>query len=131
MYYKKYTRCFHMLIGQNYQFTPADMYHAKKGSKIILKDDSFHDYYHELYKKFGTYAKFDLLGELEIRRGWGKNIQTIALKSTYGRAKKLSSLTLITFPTNISCGNIFALPLVNSTSPIFGFFSSFTNELVK
>jgi DGQHR domain-containing protein len=74
-----------MLIGQNYQFTIADKAHALAGgSKIILHDDSFHDYYRELYKKIGDYAKFDLLGELGIKRGWNENIQTIALQSTYG-----------------------------------------------
>ena len=82
--YKKYNRFFHMLIGQNYQFPLSDKAHALTGSKIILKDDSFHDYYRELYKKIGRYAKFDLLGELGIRRGWRENIQTIALKSTFG-----------------------------------------------
>ena len=92
--YQKYNRFFYMLIGQNYQFTLADKGHAITGSKIILHDDSFYDYYRELYKKIGHYAKFDLLGELGIRRGWDEKIQTIALKSAYG------SLELFQFMLN-------------------------------
>ena len=49
-----------------------------------MKSDDFYDYYRELHQKIGKYAIYDLLGELGIRRGWGENIQTVALKSTYG-----------------------------------------------
>ena len=52
-------------------------------------------------------------------------------KSTYGKAKKLSLFIFITFPTKISGGKVFVLPLVNSKSPTLGIYSSLINELVK
>ena len=44
---------------------------------------------------------------------------------------KLSSLTLITFATRISLGNIFALPLVTSKSPTLGKFLPFIKVLLR
>ena len=82
--YKKYDILIQVLLGKKYQYTEADKDYAKNDRlKIILKEDDFYDYYRDLLKTIGKYAKFDLLSELGVRKQNISRIQTLALKTYY------------------------------------------------
>tara|TARA_Y100000590_G_scaffold467910_1_gene648527 strand:+ start:100 stop:2214 length:2115 start_codon:yes stop_codon:yes gene_type:complete len=92
--YGKYEYVFSILLAKNYQFSEADKEYASEHPKISLKADEFFDYYNELYKKLGEFAKFDLLGELGVRRKKYDHLKTIALRSEYGKTLELYQFML-------------------------------------
>jgi len=65
--YKKYKKFIFILSTYNNLLTQKDKELANKPTKMILWDKKFLEYYEELFGSLGKYAKYNLLGDLQVK----------------------------------------------------------------
>jgi DGQHR domain-containing protein len=76
---KKYTNFAFILVTKNFQIGEGQVANAKKLG-IELWDDGVLDYYNELIKAVGKFAKYSLLGELGVKPKITRQFEVPALK---------------------------------------------------
>lgn len=76
---KHYTNFVFVIVTKNFQIAPGQVANAK-GLGIELWDDGVLDYYNELIKAVGKYAKYSLLGELGVKPKITRLFEVPALK---------------------------------------------------
>lgn len=81
--YKKYTD-FRFAMAINFEPRDVDREEADKDPPVYLWDKGFMEYYEDLRRKIGDYAKFNLLGEMNVKPRWQKIIQIPAMEAQLG-----------------------------------------------
>jgi DGQHR domain-containing protein len=81
--YKKYTD-FRFAMAINFDPRISDKDEADKDPTVYLWDKGFMEYYEDLRRKIGEYAKFNLLGEMNVKPRWQKPIQVPAMETRLG-----------------------------------------------
>lgn len=77
--YQKYTE-FRYAIAVNFDVRSVDEEEARKEPTVSIWDRTYLEYYADLFRKIGTFAKFNLLGELDIRPRVTHSVQVPSFK---------------------------------------------------
>lgn len=91
--YSKYRKCKLVLAIKNIEFTEADRdFASKETPKVYIWDEQLIEYYADLVKVIGEYAKFGLLSEMDIEPRVRTLVNVPALKAKFGENTTYSFL---------------------------------------
>lgn len=81
--YSKYQRRKFIIAIRNIEFTESDRLFAKENPQVYIWDEQLMEYYADLQKRIGEYAKFGLLSEIDIQPRIESRISVPAFKAKF------------------------------------------------
>lgn len=77
-------RDYRFAVASNFKIREVDREEARKDPQVFLWDIGFVEYYEDLTRKIGKYAKYNLLGELAVDPRVAQVIQVPSFRTTVG-----------------------------------------------
>ncbi len=90
--YQHYSRRKLVLAIKNIEISETDRDFAKEGQEVYIWDEQLIEYYEDLHKIIGDYAKFGLLSEIDVKPRVKSLISVPAFQATFGKYKIYSFL---------------------------------------
>ena len=84
--YKKYNHFEFIMVTKNIIKRREDILLANQYPRIYIWDDEFLEYYSNLYRFISPYAKYNLLGEMNIKPFKSKPVEVRAFRTTRGNS---------------------------------------------